>query len=235
MRSEGTEGVLRELARELSPVRAIARLRTAAAAVVGSWLLVLAVHWLLDGPLLVLDGALDWRDPTFLAVFAGLVLCAAGAVVTALAGVVPGREGAVRISRGMALVGLLLAAGGGLWAVVVEVGAASGIPIASSLNCLGYATALGLLPAVVLCAFLARALATRPRLGAAFAGAGAVSLGMLAVHASCTQGGALHMLLGHSFAPFGGALLLALPLGAVVRRWSAAERAKPVAQEGAGA
>ncbi len=30
MRSEGTEGVLRELARDLSPVRAVARLRTVA-------------------------------------------------------------------------------------------------------------------------------------------------------------------------------------------------------------
>ncbi len=235
MRSEGTEGVLRELARDLSPVRAVARLRTVVAAVVGSWLLVLAVHWVLDGPLPVLDGALDWRDPAFLAVFAGLVLCAAGAVVTALADAMPGREGAARISRGMALGGLLLATGGGLWAVLVEGGAASGIPIASSLGCMGYASALGLLPAVVLCAFLARAFATRPWLGAAFAGAGAVSLGMLAVHTSCTQGGALHMLLGHSFAPFGGALLLALPLGAVVRRWSAARRANPVAQHGPGA
>jgi hypothetical protein len=220
MHREGTETLLRELARDLAPVRPIARLRTVVVAVVGAWLLVVAVHGLLGGPLPVLDGTISWRDSAFLTVFAGLVLTAAGAVVTALAGAVPGREGAARTGRGLALIGIVLATGGGLWAVVAGGGIGSGLPLASSLRCMSRATALGLLPAAVICAFLARTFDRRPWLGAACAAAGAVSLGALAVHASCTHGGALHVLLGHSFAPFGGALLLALPLGAAVRRWS---------------
>ena len=85
---------------------------------------------------------------------------------------------------------------------------------------MGRASALGVVPALFLCAFLARALERGPAVGAAFASLGAFALGALAVHTSCSNDEPLHLLLGHSLTPFAAALLLAFPLSWWVRRAS---------------
>ena len=158
-----------------------------------------------------------WSDPVFLVVLAGLATTAAGGILAALAGAVPGREGEARLGRRILGVGLLLAAGGVLWGVGRADALEPALPIASSLRCGGRAAALGLVPALVVCVFLARAFERRPLLGAACAALGALGLGAVAAHASCSGGGPLHLMIGHWLTPFGAALVLALPLSLLVR------------------
>jgi hypothetical protein len=220
MSVQSTEPLLRELAQELQPVRPIPRLRSVAAGVLLIWLLALFADWMFGGPSPRFAEAELWREPAFLLVLAGLLCTAVGATLAALAGAVPGREGEARIGIAVGIGGLALATASGVWAVAGK-GAGTELPaLATSLDCVSRATALGIAPALVACAFLARALVRTPRAGAAAAAVGCAALGAVAVHASCPYGGALHVLLGHSFAPFFAALVLAFPLAALVRRWS---------------
>jgi hypothetical protein len=212
--------MLRELARDLKPVRPIPRLRTVAAGVLAVWLLALVVDWILGGALPRLGAGGPWSGAAFLTVLVGLAVTAVGATLRALAGAVPGREGEARAGLGLALLGLILVAGGGAWAVSTAGDPAAGDPLWTGFSCVRRATVLGIPPALVACLFLARTLARRPQLGAACALAGSVALGAIAVHTSCTHEGALHMLLGHALAPFAVALVLAFPLAALVRRWN---------------
>lgn len=220
MSARPTEPMLRELASDLKPVRPIPRLRTVAVAVLAVWLLAVVVDWILGGAPPRVGAGGPWSGAGFLGVLAGLAVTAAGATLTALAGAVPGREGEARVGLRLAVLGLLLAAGGGVWAVSTAGDPAVGDPLGTGLSCLRHAALMGIPPALVTSVFLARALARRPRLGAACALAGGVALGALVVHTGCTHEGALHMLLGHALAPFAVALLLAFPLAAVVRRWN---------------
>ncbi len=220
MGDRATEPLLRELVQGLAPVRRIPRLRTVVLGALALWLLMLGVQALLGGPRpLTVPGGF-WSDPRFLVVLVGLVLTAGGAMATAVAGAIPGRQAAQRVGRRLALLGALLASGGGLWAVGRAELLGPALPMTSSLQCMGRASALGVVPALFLCAFLARALERRPATGAAFASLGAFALGALAVHTSCTQDEPMHLLLGHSLTPFAAALLLALPLSWWVRRAS---------------
>ena len=220
MSVQSTEPLLRELAQELQPVQPIPRLRTVAAGVLLIWLLALFADWMFGGPSPRFAEGELWREPAFLVVLVGLLCTAVGATLAALAGAVPGREGEARIGLAVAIGGLALATAWGVWAVAGQ-GAGSGShPLATSVACVSRATALGIVPALVACAFLARALVRMPRAGAAAAAAGCAALGAAAVHASCPSESALHVLLGHSLAPFFAALVLALPLAALVRRCS---------------
>jgi len=45
-----------------------------------------------------------------------------------------------------------------------------------------------------------------------------LALGAWVIHASCTDGGALHVAIGHVAGPLGLALMLALPLSWLARR-----------------
>jgi hypothetical protein len=147
-----------------------------------------------------------------------MALTAAGALIAALAEAVPGRRGAVRAGGATALVGIGLAAAGSFSAVVAAGSAPSEIPVDRALACLGRSCVLGALPALIACVLLARACLRRPLLGAAVAAAGGISLGAVAVHASCAAREPLHVLLGHTLGPVAAALLLALPLTILVRR-----------------
>ena len=220
MSARSTEPLLRELARDLQPVQPLPRLRSVAAGTLLIWLLALFVDWMFGGPSpRFADGEL-WREPAFVAVLAGLLCTAVGATLAALAGAVPGREGDARIGIAVGIGGLALATASGVWAVAGQ-GAGSGShPLATSVACVSRATALGIVPALVACAFLARALVRTPRAGAAAATVGCAALGAVAVHMSCPSEGALHMLLGHSLAPFFAALVFAFPLAALVSRFS---------------
>jgi hypothetical protein len=212
--------MLRELARDLKPVRPIPRLRTVAAGVLTVWLLALVVTWIQGAALPRVGAGGPWSGAAFLGVLVGLAVTAAGATLAALAGAVPGREGEARVGLRLAALGLLLAAGGGVWAVSTAGDPAVGDPLWTGFSCLRHAALLGIPPALVTLLFLTRALARRSRLGAACALAGGVAMGAIVVHTSCTHEGALHMLLGHALAPFAVALLLAFPLAALVRRWN---------------
>ena len=220
MGDRATEPLLRELVQGLAPVRRIPRLRTVVLGALALWLLMLGVQALLGGPRpLTVPGGF-WSDPRFIGVLAGLLLTAGGAMATAVAGAIPGHEAVQRVGRRLALLGALLASGGGLWAVGRAELLGPALPMTSSLQCMGRASALGVVPAVFLCAFLARAFERRPAVGAAFASLGAFALGALAVHTSCSNDEPLHLLLGHSLTPFAAALLLAFPLSWLVRRAS---------------
>jgi hypothetical protein len=120
----------------------------------------------------------------------------------------------------VALVGACTAAAAGLWALARADAAGASVALSASVQCGGRASVLGVLPALLLCVFLARAFERRPLLGACLGATGALALGAVAVHTSCADGRALHVLLGHWLTPIAAALLLALPLSLLVRRLS---------------
>jgi hypothetical protein len=211
-----TEPLLRELVRELAPVRRIPRLRATLALALLLWLAAVAVHALVGGP--SLRGDAGRTDPASLAVLVGLAAAGLGAALAALADAVPGRAAAARAGCSVALAGGLLALAGGAASVAVPEAPGSWLPAGPTLACMGRASALGALPALVLCAFLARAVARRPRLGAGLAGAGAVALGAVAVQATCPHMGGVHVLVGHALVPFAAALALAPLVSPFLRR-----------------
>jgi hypothetical protein len=217
-----TEALLQDLARDLRPVRTVPRLRAAALVTVGAWGLVAAAHAALEGRLPPLPG--PWQGAASLGVLAGLVLAAAGGVTAALAGAIPGRERPAHLGAAALVLGL----GFALAAAAIPLIGWSGAPdfsATANLACIGHAALLGVVPLAVLCVFLARALASRPRRGACAAALGGLALGGLAVHVSCAAGGgALHLLLGHALGPTLVALALALPAAALIRRSCSPER-----------
>ncbi|MEE9609292.1 MAG: NrsF family protein [Myxococcota bacterium] len=218
MSTQSTEQLLSELARDLTPVRPIARLRSVLLGAAAIWLLASLVHWALGAPR-PRTGA--WGDPAFVAILVGLALTGAGALLTAVAAAVPGRDAAVRKGRGATLAGALLAFGAGAWAVALA--EPQGTPASGfgpGLSCALRASALGVLPALLLCAFLARGVAQRLSLAVVFAAVGGLALGAVTVHTSCPYGGALHALLAHALTPFVAALWLALPLVGLTRSWA---------------
>lgn len=218
MSRDGTEQLLRELARDVSPVRPIPRLRAATAGVLALWAIVVLLLWMQGSPPAGAARTIPWQAPGYGAVLVGLALIAGGATLAALAGAVPGREWASGASGCVALLGLLLAVGGGLIAVA-EAGSRGAAEWSSSAACIRHAAALAFLPALAALLFLARGYAGRPVLSAALGVTGTVALGAVVVHVSCRAGGGLHMLLGHALAPLLLGFLVAAPIGLVIRRW----------------
>jgi hypothetical protein len=214
-----TEQLIHDLAQDVPPVRRIPALRAVMTAVVAGWVIAVAGTWIFGSPLPDFVRSIPWGDPQFASVLAGLALIAVGATSTALATAVPGRDKIATASGGAALIGVALALGGGLWAVLDAPprGAAN---LTGCLVCMSHAGALALLPGFVASLFLVRAYARRPLLGAGLAAAGTVALGGLVVHISCRGAGALHVLLGHALAPVLLGFALAVPVGLLVRRWS---------------
>jgi hypothetical protein len=219
MSERSTEQLIHDLAQDVSPVRRIPALRAVMTAVVAGWAIAVAGTWIFGSPLLDFVRSIPWGDPEFASVLVGLSLIAVGATLAALAIAVPGREKVATASGGVALIGVALALGGGLWAVfsAPSQGAAN---LTGCLVCMSHAGALALLPGLVVSLFLVWAYARRPLLGAGFAAAGTVALGGLVVHISCRGAGALHMLLGHALAPVLFGFALAVPIGLLVRYWS---------------
>lgn len=215
MSERATESLLRDLSHGLEPVRPIPRLRTQVLRLLALFAAVVGMHALLGGPLPLRVAGVPWSDPVFAIVLVGLVLTAAGAVVAALCGAVPGREREARAGRAVAVCGALLASAGGLWGLT---GAPlEAFPFRDSAPCIGRASVLAIVPALFLCVALIGAFERRPLVGCAFASVGAVTLSAVLVHTTCPHGGAAHILLGHWAAPFTVALVLALPLSLLVR------------------
>lgn len=219
MSDRQTDTLLRELTDDLQPVRRIPRLRSVALLAVGGGVAAAAINTAITGwPFPFTTGRLPSGEGSFLMTLAGLVLAAGGALVAALAGAVPGRDVAARSGRLSAVVGVALAVGGATWWALITGAKEAVLPLGSCFGCASHALALALPPALVVGFFLGRALARRPLALSVFAAIGALALGAGFVHASCTDGGALHVALGHVVAPLVLAPFLAWPLSWLARR-----------------
>ena len=221
MSDRPTDALLRELSEDLEPVQPIPRLRTVALLAVALSLVLAGINTLMTGwPFPFSAAGLPFGELSFVATLSGLGLAAAGALAAALAGAVPGRDVAARAGRVMAALGVALAVVGAicwaLWAGRME----PAIPVDSCIGCASHAFMLALPPALVVGVFLGRALARRPLVLAAFAALGAVSLGAGLIHAACTDGGSLHVAVGHVGGPLALTLLLVGPLAWLARRGS---------------
>ncbi len=220
MTARTAEEEIRELARDLDPVRPIPPLRSALAAAVALGLVALAAQWLLGGPGLRAGDVGTWLTPPYLATFAGLALVALGAIGAALAGAVPGREVSARLGARVAAFGLVLAIAGGLWGIARGDAPAAGEDLGACLSCIGRAFTLGAAPTLLACAFILYAAVRRPGLGTALAIAGGVALGAAAVHATCPSDSPLHWVLAHTLAPIAAMIVLTAPLAALLARWT---------------
>jgi len=220
MTGRSTEELAQQLVGDLSPLKPIARLRVAASTVVALWIAAVgATSWMTGTWPRVGDTAF-WSDPIRVAVLLGLGVAAAGALVAALAGAVPGREPLARagwICAGSAAIGLV---GCGLWAVAGRGGEPVGGSFAASASCLAHALALAIPGALAASFFLSRGAPQHRLVASGIAAAGAASLGAVVVHATCSVGGGFHLLLGHCLTPVFAGLLLALPLAGLVRNWT---------------
>lgn len=215
-----TEQRIRELARDLEPVRPIPRLRMVELGVVASWAAIVFADWLAGGwaPRAASDSA--WVTPSYLGALAGVALVAVGAISAALASAVPGREAAVRVGLRVTAVGAALALAG--WALGVTIGPVDhgGEDLGSILGCATKALGLGVVPTLLACAFVAFAVLRRASVSAALAVGGGVALGAVAVHASCPSNSALHQLVAHTLAPAAAVILLTAPLAPLLGRWA---------------
>ncbi len=211
--------LIRELARDLEPVRPIAPLRRALAGVVLVWLAAAATALAAAGVQPQLFAGLSAK-PGVAAVLAGLAVAGLGGLVASLALAVPGREDAARRGLAIGAAGLAVAAGVGMLLFSTSPGAdaASWAGGRDHLACLVFATAVGALPAAGVVLFAARAAAARPLVLVLAAAAGAAALGAVAAKVSCARVDYAHLVVGHVLAPVVAALALALPLLFALRR-----------------
>lgn len=219
MSAPSSEDRIRDLVRELRPVRPIPSLRAAAAAALGIFMLVVAASWFLGGTTLRPATDAAWSDPSFLAALLGLLLVALGATTAALASAVPGREGAQRFGVRVAALGLGVAIAGGLWGLARTGTDFSTDELLACVSCMKRAVQLGIASSLVACGFIVYAAMRRPSAGAALALIGGVALGAAAVHSTCPSNSAHHQLVAHTLAPLVAAAILTFPLAALLRRW----------------
>jgi hypothetical protein len=220
MTGRSTEDLVQQLVGNLAPMKPIARLRVAASAVVAIWVATVVVVSWMAGVWPRFGEAAFWSDPITVAVLLGLVVAAAGAVAAALASAVPGRERLARagwIGAGTAAVWLI---GFGLWAVARDESAPVANLIASCAVCMGSAVVFAVPAALAACFYLSRGAPRHRLIASGVAAAGAAGLGAVAVHAICDVAGGYHLLLGHCLTPITAGLLFALPLAALIRRWT---------------
>jgi hypothetical protein len=215
---DASEALIRELARDLDPVRPIPRIRTVVTGVIALWLAAAAIG------LTALGLRPDLGDALFgvrgvAAVFAGLGLAGLGGVVAALAMGVPGRELLARAALALAILGLLIATGVGTLLFAANPAAEVGLTWTSDLACLAVAVLVGLLPAVGVVWFAGRTLLFRPVMAVLAVAAATAALGAITAEGSCTHSEMRHLLVAHALAPAFGVLLLTLPLLVALRRF----------------
>jgi hypothetical protein len=212
------EDLIRDLARDLDPVRPIPRIRTVVAGVVALWLVIAAMG------LTVLGLRPDIAEAMIGArgvavVFAGLGLAGLGGVVAALAMGVPGREVLARGALTLAALGMVVAAGVGTVLFAMSRVTEARVPFTADLACLAVAVLVGLLPAVGVIWFAGRAAPFRPVTLVLAAAAGTAALGAITAQASCPHPEMRHLLVAHALAPAVGVLLLTLPLLVALKRF----------------
>jgi hypothetical protein len=223
MTERSTEDLVQQLARDLPPVKPIARLRVAVSAVVGLWFAAVVVTVLAAGELPRVGEADFWSNPVTVAILLGLATAAGGAVVAGLASAIPGRESLVRAGQIEALVAAVWLVGWGLWAAVGSAHEPLASLLVGSGICLGHGFAFAIPAALAACIYLSRGAPQHRKIASAGVAAGAAGLGALAVHTLCDVAGGFHVLLGHCLTPILAALLFAVPLAGLTRRWARTE------------
>jgi hypothetical protein len=218
MNTLSPEDRIRDLVADLRPVRRIPPLRVALAWALLPWLVAFAVDWSFGRarPRALSDPF--WTAPFALAILAGLFLVGLGSTVAALASSVPDRTRTMRRGLALAAVGAGIAWIGALLQLSGPSGMHDPVWWRGSIACMVHAVGLGLATGLVAARFIGAAAMWRPGASAVLAVAGAVALGAVVVHASCTQGDTLHQLVGHALAPAIAAVLLAPPLALAMRR-----------------
>ena len=211
------EDRVRELVGALRPVRPIPPLRMGLGAAAATWLGVVGVLWLVGKLAPRPWNHSDWSDPAFLVVLLGLALIATGSTSAALASAVPGRERASRVGLGIGVLGILLAVTSErLWISPSDL-LLSRADLLACLGCLSHATGLGILSALMTCAFVGFGFLRRPSSSAALALVGGVALGAIVVHASCEATNPVHQLFSHALSPGVAAASLTLPTALALR------------------
>ncbi|MCP5057187.1 MAG: DUF1109 domain-containing protein [bacterium] len=214
---DGSEELIRVLARGLEPVQPLPPLRFVVGGLLGLWGLVAAVGVVVFGSRP--DLAEAWLGQGGVAfVFAGLGLAGIAGLVAAVALGVPGRERLVSWMVLTAGAGMVLAAAGGSLLFLESPMPWRGGGWSADLNCLAVAVAVGILPALGVVAFAGRAAPFRPLVLVVAAAASAAALGTVVAQASCPMADLRHLLMGHVLAPAAGALVLSTPLLIALRR-----------------
>jgi hypothetical protein len=217
---QSTEVLAAQLVRSLTPVKPIVRVRVAASAILALWLAIELATASLTGAWPRLREAAFWSSPAAIGILLGLAVVAAGALVAALAGAVPGRERLAQLGWSAAVAACVALIGCGFWAIAAgEREPTSGL-IAGSAGCIAHALALSVPGALAAGFYLSRGAPRNRWISAGGAAAGAAGLGALAVHTTCRVAGGFHLLLGHCLTPLLAGLLFALPLAWLSARWS---------------
>jgi hypothetical protein len=211
MPERSTETLLQELSRDLAPVKPLPSLRVTACVLACVFALGVALSGALGLPLPGLAPGVPWASTAFLAVALGLVALALGGLTAGLAGSIPGRGALEQAGRRLAWAGLGICAAAALVWCLTPGALRTEVPLSATWMFFARAGALAALPALAASIYLARADEHRLRMGAVWLWLGAVALGASAVHASCSAGGAPHILLGHLVEP-----LVAAALGGVL-------------------
>jgi hypothetical protein len=216
MTPDPAEGLIRQLAEDLEPVRRVPRLRVSLGAVLVLMVGLGALVLLASGPREQLWQALS-GDACFGGVFAGLLLAALAGSTAGLAGGVPGREWVFRIGGVVAILGLLGAVFVSGFFTALR-GWASGSDPASDGMCFEHVVLFGALPALALAGLVVRGWVQRPLATAGLMLVGGLALGGLVVQATCTFSGARHLFVGHVSPLWVLALIGAVPLALLLRR-----------------
>ncbi len=219
MSEDRTQALIAALARDAQPVRPVAALRwqIACVAAVAAGVTGIAIAGLglrpLGHPLLASSSPFLW-------IAIGLGVAGVAGVSSAFAFARPGREAAGWVSLGISMSALVTA--GLVGARLVAGSAAASEPIWSGrteIPCI-FGSLLFARPVAFFATRLAaRAAPLRFGLTARVTAGGASARGTFAAHLICRTPGEWHVVVTHAVEPILGAILLALPLYALLRRW----------------
>lgn len=211
MSSDETRAFARELARDVSPVERVARLRTAALRVLAVWGVVSAAFLAWKG---LSESSRDAERllSGFGAVLGGLSLVGLGGLVAALATAVPGREPTARMASALLALGLLVAVGLGGLLLRADPAAAAPATLRSDVTCLIVAGIVAVLPSLGALLYVVRAAPARPLATLLGVGLGCVALGAFTAQLGCADPALRHLLVGHALAPVLGAAVFLAPL-----------------------
>lgn len=211
------EDRIRELAHGLRPVRPIPPLSAVVVTGAAIWLATVVIWQQIGGAHFRPWNHPDWSSPTFLSILAGLGLVAVGATVGALAASVPGRAATARAGLGIAALGSIVSVTSALLATPLAELRFDLAELMACLSCISHSTGLGILSALISCAFIGYAVLRRQNASASLAIVGGVALGAIVVHASCEATGGAHQLVSHVLAPLIAAAVLTLPVSFATR------------------
>ena len=208
--SGSSEQLIRDLARDLSAVKRLPRLRFVALSVVGAAGVCLGLYLVLE----LAQGHTVFKSKLAASDVLGStghLVVGGGALLLALASCVPGRDPMVRAGAWALGAGatVTLAAAITLLSVQAVAPIANGF-FAGTAACTLTAVVPALIPAAILAAFVARGAPSRPTLTLCLGALAVTSLGTLPGHLGCMEPGTLHTLVGHLLAPVtGGAAIFA--------------------------